>query len=150
VSSLLLGSVIGAVLSLGGIPNAAVGPILGDVLAFGIGFGGPILAELGMRGRFPRLARQPAAEWVDDFSHTDEEMESADNMLPCGNCGEQVMRQDMVTCPVTDSHVLCSVCCAMHRTCAERCKTEDFSPTDLDIRRQLDLVVVRRREGDPT
>ena len=148
VSSLLVGAVVGAVLSLGGIPSAAVGSILGDVLAFGIGFGGPILVELGMKGRFARLARQPAAEWIDDFSRTDEEMESADNMLPCGNCGERVMREDMVTCPVTDSHVLCSVCCAMHRTCAERCKTEAFSPTDGDVRRQLDLVVVRRRDEE--
>ena len=145
LSSLLLGAVIGAVLSLAGIPSPAIGAILGDVLAFGIGFVGPIVVELGTRGRFPRLARKPAVGWVDDFSRTDEEMETAANMLPCGNCGEQVMREDMVTCPVTDSHVLCSVCCAMHRTCEERCKTTEFNPSDDDIRRQLKLVAVQRR-----
>ncbi|WP_169736801.1 purine-cytosine permease family protein [Pseudonocardia spinosispora] len=146
LGSLLVGAVGGAVLSLGAIPNAAMGSILGDALAFGIGFGGPIVVELLMRGRFARLARTPDPDWVDDFSNTDEELESADNMLPCGNCAEKVMREDMVTCPVTDSHVLCSVCCAMHRTCGEACKTMDFSPSDADVRRRIEIVAVRRAE----
>jgi purine-cytosine permease-like protein len=144
LGSLLVGAGVGAVLSMAAIPDAVAGPILGDVLAFGIGFGGPIVVELVARGRFARLARQPAPDWVDDFSRTDEEMESDENMLPCGICAEKVMRQDMVTCPVTDSHVLCSVCCAAHRTCGERCKTEDFAPSDADVRRQLEIVAVRQ------
>lgn len=53
------------------------------------------------------------------------------------------MRQDMVTCPVADSHVLCSVCCAAHRSCGERCKTEDFQVPDAEIRRHLDIIAVR-------
>jgi purine-cytosine permease-like protein len=144
LSSLLIGAVLGAILSMAAIPNAVAGPILGDVLAFGIGFGGPIVVEMTAKARFARLARQPDPQWVDDFSRTDEEMESADNMLPCGKCGEQVMRQDMVSCPVTESHVLCSVCCAAHRTCGERCKTEGFAPSDEDVRRQLRIVAVRQ------
>jgi purine-cytosine permease-like protein len=142
LTSMLAGAAIGAVMSLAGIPGARSGPILGDVLAFGIGFGGPIAAERATKGRFRRLARYPEPEWIDDFSLTDEQMESAGNMLPCGNCGELVMRQDMVTCPVTDSHVLCSVCCAAHRTCHERCKTEDFRPSDADVRRHLKITAV--------
>jgi hypothetical protein len=115
------------------------------VLAFGIGFGGPIVIERAAgRGRFARLARTPAPDWVDDFSRTDEQLEDPDNLLPCGNCGESVMREDMVTCPVTDSHVLCSVCCAMHRTCGEQCKTDGFNPSDADIRRRIELTPVRR------
>jgi hypothetical protein len=53
------------------------------------------------------------------------------------------MRQDMVTCPVTDTRVLCSVCCAAHRTCGERCKTEDFQLSDAEVRRHLEIVAVR-------
>jgi purine-cytosine permease-like protein len=143
LASMLTGAVIGAVMSLAAIPGPHSGPILGDVLAFGIGFAGPIAAELIWRGQFRRLARQPAPEWIDDFSLTDEQLESPENMLPCGNCGERVMRQDMVTCPVTHTHVLCSVCCAAHRTCRERCKTEDFRPSDADVRRHLDVIAVR-------
>jgi purine-cytosine permease-like protein len=144
LSSLLVGAVLGAILSLGALPNPAVGGILGDVLAFGIGFAGPIVVERARRGRHSRLARVPAPEWVDDFSRTDEQLEDPDNLLPCGNCGERVMRQDMVTCPVTDSHVLCSVCCAMHRTCGEACKSGGFDPSDADIRHRLSLTPVRR------
>jgi hypothetical protein len=143
LASMLTGAVIGAVMSLAAIPGPHSGPILGDVLAFGIGFTGPIAIELIARGRFRRLARQPTSEWIDDLSLTDEQLESPENMLPCGNCGERVMRQDMVTCPVTDSHILCSVCCAAHRTCGERCKTEDFRPSDADVRRHLDIITVR-------
>ncbi len=138
--SLLVGAVAGATLSLVPIPNATAGPILGDVIAFGIGFAGPILIEALTHGRFRRLARVPDPVWIDDFSHTDEEMESAANMLACGNCGEEVMKQDMVTCPVTETYVLCSVCCAAHRTCGERCKTDVFEPSDADIRRHLQIV----------
>jgi purine-cytosine permease-like protein len=143
LASMLTGSAAGAVLSLGGIPGSSSGAILGDVIAFGVGFAGPIAIEVTARGRFRRLARQPAPEWVDDLTLTDEQLENADNMLPCGNCGEHVMRQDMVTCPVADSHVLCSVCCAAHRSCGERCKTEDFQVSDAEIRRHLDIVAVR-------
>jgi hypothetical protein len=139
-----VGALVGAVLSMAAIPDAATGPILGDVLAFGIGFCGPIVVELATKARFARLDRLPDPDWVDDFSRTDEEMESDENMLACGNCAEKVMRQDMVTCPVTDSHVLCSVCCAAHRTCGERCKSDDFGPSDAEIRRHLDIVAVRR------
>jgi hypothetical protein len=46
----------------------------------------------------------------------------------------------MVTCPVTETYVLCSVCCAAHRTCGERCKTDVFEPSDADIRRHLQIV----------
>jgi hypothetical protein len=35
------------------------------------------------------------------------------------------------------------VCCAAHRTCGERCKTEDFRPSDADVRRHLDVIAVR-------
>jgi purine-cytosine permease-like protein len=143
LASMLTGSAAGAVLSLGGIPGSGSGAILGDVIAFGVGFAGPITIEVTARGRFRRVARQPAPEWVDDLTLTDEQLENADNMLPCGNCGEHVMRQDMVTCPVADSHVLCSVCCAAHRSCGERCKTEDFQVSDAEIRRHLDIVAVR-------
>lgn len=143
LASMLTGSAAGAVLSLGGIPGSSSGAILGDVIAFSTGFAGPIAIEVIARGRFRRLARQPAPEWVDDLTLTDEQLENADNMLPCGNCGEHVMRQDMVTCPVTDSHVLCSVCCAAHRSCGERCKTDDFQMSDAEIRRHLDIVAVR-------
>jgi purine-cytosine permease-like protein len=138
--SMLIGSVVGAVLSLGAIPGADSGPILGDVVAFVLGFGGPIAVEIRARGRLRRLARQPAPEWVDDLTLTDEQLESTGNILPCGNCGEHVMRQDMVTCPVTASYVLCSVCCAAHRTCGELCKTENFHVSDAEIRRHLDIV----------
>jgi purine-cytosine permease-like protein len=143
LGSMLTGAVIGAVMSLAAIPGPSSGPILGDVLAFGIGFAGPIAIELRARGRFRRLARQPAPEWIDDFSLTDEQLESPENMLPCGICGTHVMRQDLVTCPVTDSHVLCSVCCAAHRTCGERCKSGDFGPSDADVRRHLDIIAVQ-------
>ncbi|MGH3171326.1 MAG: purine-cytosine permease family protein [Trebonia sp.] len=143
LASMLAGSAAGAVLSLGGIPGSSSGAILGDAIAFGAGFAGPIAIEVRARGRFRRLARQPAPEWVDDLTLTDEQLEDPGNMLPCGNCGERVMRQDMVTCPVTDSHVLCSVCCAAHRSCGERCKTEDFQISDAEIRRHLDIVAVR-------
>jgi purine-cytosine permease-like protein len=142
LASMLTGSVVGAVMSLGHIPDSSAGPILGDVVAFGVGFAGPIAAELKARGRLRRLARQPAPEWIDDLTLTDEQLESARNMLPCGKCGERVMRQDMVTCPVTDSHVLCSVCCAAHRTCGERCKSEDFRPSDEEVRHHLEIVAV--------
>jgi purine-cytosine permease-like protein len=143
LGSLLAGAIVGAVLSLASIPSATWGPILGDVVAFAAGFAGPIIIERATQGRFRRLARRPDPAWVDDFSRTDEEMESAANMLACGNCGEEVMRQDMVTCPVTETRVLCSVCCAAHRTCGERCKTEAFEPSDADIRRHLQIVAVR-------
>jgi purine-cytosine permease-like protein len=146
LGSLLVGAAAGAVLSLASIPSATWGPILGDVVAFGVGFAGPIVTEKATTGRFRRLARTPDPVWVDDFSRTDEEMESAGNMLACGNCSEKVMRQDMVTCPVTETRVLCSVCCAAHRTCGEACKTENFEPTDADIRRHLQIVSVRRRD----
>jgi purine-cytosine permease-like protein len=146
LSSLLVGATLGAILSLGGIPNASIGGILGVVVAFGIGFLGPILVESNFRGRFARMARTPAPEWIDDFSRSDEEMEDSANMLPCGNCGERVMREDLVTCPVTDSHVLCSVCCAMHRDCGERCKTDGFNPTDVEVRNQLKLIAVRHQD----
>jgi purine-cytosine permease-like protein len=142
LASMLTGSVVGAVLSLGHVPDASWGPVLGDVIAFGVGFAGPIAAELRFRGRLRRLDRQPEPEWIDDLTLTDEQLESAANMLPCGKCGERVMRQDMVTCPVTDTHVLCSVCCAAHRTCGERCKTEDFRPSDAEVRRHLEIVSV--------
>lgn len=144
LASLLTGAIVGAVSSMAGIPGAVAGSILGDVLAFGIGFAGPIAVELVTRSRFKRLARMPDPDWIDDFSRDDDQLESAANMLACGKCGEEVMRQDMVTCPVTDSHVLCSVCCAAHRTCGERCKTETFSPSDSDIRRHLEIVSVRQ------
>jgi purine-cytosine permease-like protein len=143
LSSLLVGAILGAILSMAGIPNVVAGSIIGDVLAFGIGFGGPIVCELTAKARFARLARVPDPDWVDDFSRDDDQMEAAENMLPCGKCGEQVMRQDMVTCPVTDTHVLCSVCCAAHRTCGERCKTDGFTPSDVDIRRHLEVIAVR-------
>jgi purine-cytosine permease-like protein len=146
LASMLTGSVVGAVMSLGHIPDSSSGPILGDLVAFGVGFAGPIAIEMKAHGRLRRLARQPAQGWIDDLTLTDEQLESAENMLPCGNCGERVMRQDMVTCPVTDSHVLCSVCCAAHRTCRERCKTEDFRPSDAEVRRHLDIVAVRGPE----
>jgi hypothetical protein len=146
LASMLTGSVVGAVMSLGHIPDSSSGPILGDLVAFAVGFAGPIAIEMKAHGRLRRLARQPAQGWIDDLTLTDEQLESAENMLPCGNCGERVMRQDMVTCPVTDSHVLCSVCCAAHRTCRERCKTEDFRPSDAEVRRHLDIVAVRGPE----
>jgi purine-cytosine permease-like protein len=146
LSSLLVGAIVGAILSLASIPSTTWGPILGDVVAFGAGFAGPIIIERATTGRFRRLARQPDPAWVDDFSLTDEEMESPGNMLACGNCGEEVMRQDMVTCPVTETRVLCSVCCAAHRTCGEVCKTESFEPSDADIRRHLQIISVRERD----
>jgi hypothetical protein len=144
LASLLAGAVVGAVLSLASIPSATWGPILGDVIAFGCGFAGPIIVETATRARFRRLARRPDPEWIDDFSLTDEQLESPANMLTCGNCGEDVMRQDMVTCPVTETQVLCSVCCAAHRSCGEQCKTDVFEPSDADIRRHLQIVAVRR------
>ncbi|MGP4014822.1 purine-cytosine permease family protein [Saccharopolyspora sp. 5N708] len=140
--SLLVGAVLGATLSLGGIPTSESGALLGDVVALGVGFLGPILVEWLTGSRMRRLVRQPDPKWIDDHSRTDEEMEHDENMLPCGNCGERVMRQDLVTCPVTDSHVLCSVCCGAHRTCGERCKTESFVPSDDEIRRHLAVVAV--------
>lgn len=143
LASLLTGAVLGAILSLGAIPSAIGGSILGDVVALGIGFAGPIGVALVARNRFRRLARMPDPQWIDDFSRTDEQLELPENMLPCGKCGEQVMRQDLVSCPVTDTHVLCSVCCAAHRTCGERCKTEGFAPSDADVRRRLEVVAVR-------
>jgi hypothetical protein len=143
LTSLLAGAILGSILSMAGIPNAVAGAILGDVLALGIGFGGPIILELATKARFARLARDPDPNWVDDFSRDDEQMEAAENMLPCGKCGERVMRQDMVTCPVTDTHVLCSVCCAAHRSCGERCKTDVFVPSDGEIRRHLEVIAVR-------
>jgi purine-cytosine permease-like protein len=143
LASMLVGSAAGAVMSLGGLPSASSGAILGDAVAFAVGFIGPIAVEGRARGRFRRLARQPAPEWIDDLSLTDEQLESPDNLLACGNCGERVMRQDMVTCPVTDTRVLCSVCCAAHRTCGERCKTEDFQLSDAEVRRHLEIVAVR-------
>lgn len=144
LASLLAGAVVGAVLSLASVPSATWGPILGDVIAFGCGFAGPIIVETATRARFRRLARRPDPEWIDDFSLTDEQLESPANMLTCGNCGEDVMRQDMVTCPVTETQVLCSVCCAAHRSCGEQCKTDVFEPSDADIRRHLQIVAVRR------
>jgi hypothetical protein len=59
------------------------------------------------------------------------------------------MRQDMVTCPVTDSHVLCSVCCAAHRTCGERCKKENFQLSDVEVRRHLEIVAVSGPDAPP-
>jgi purine-cytosine permease-like protein len=149
LASMLAGSAAGAVMSLGSIPDSRSGPILGDVIAFGVGFVGPIAVEVRAHGRIRRLARQPAPEWIDDLSLSDEQLESAENMLPCGNCGEHVMRQDMVTCPVTDSHVLCSVCCAAHRTCGERCKTENFQLSDVEVRRHLEIVAVSGPDAPP-
>ena len=32
------------------------------------------------------------------------------------------MRQDLLTCPVTANHVICSVCCSAHATCHDVCK----------------------------
>jgi purine-cytosine permease-like protein len=148
LSFLVLGSALGAALSLGGIPDTVSGPFLGVVAAFVTGFVGPIVVAVMRRGSEKRLARRPEPGWVDDLTWTDEELEAPANLLPCGRCGEEVMRQDMLTCPVTETFVLCSVCCATHRTCGERCKTDTALPTEIDIRRVLRLTPVTPTKTD--
>jgi purine-cytosine permease-like protein len=148
LSFLALGAALGAVLSLAGIPNTVSGPFLGVVVAFGTGFIGPIVVALVRRGSEKRLARRPEPGWADDLTLTDEELEAPANLLPCGSCGEEVMRQDMLTCPVTETFVLCSVCCATHRTCGERCKTDPDFLAGADVRRALSLTPVTRMETE--
>ena len=50
------------------------------------------------------------------------------------------MRRVMVTCPVIETRVRCSVCCAAHRTCGEWCEADSFEPSDADIRSHLTIV----------
>jgi purine-cytosine permease-like protein len=120
--SLGLASAVGAVLNLGNIPDATYGPFVADIAALAIGFTGPIVAQLVAPDRWNRLARVPEPGWVDDLSLTEEQMEEPENVLPCDICGTKVMRQDLLTCPVTANHVICSVCCSAHATCHDVCK----------------------------
>jgi purine-cytosine permease-like protein len=120
--SLGLACAVGGVLNLGHIPDATYGPFVADIAALAIGFTGPIIAQLVAPDRWPRLARTPEPGWVDDLSRSEEELEAAENVLPCGICGTEVMRQDLLTCPVAPGHVICSVCCSAHATCHDVCK----------------------------
>jgi purine-cytosine permease-like protein len=133
--SLLAGCVVGSIFNLGRIPNADFGPFVGECLALLIGFGGPIVAHLIWSRRLDLLARDPEPAWVDDLTRSEPELEDAANQLACGVCHSVVMRQDLATCPVTDGGVICSVCCASHRTCGDRCKQEPiFQITEAELR----------------
>jgi hypothetical protein len=120
--SLTVACVVGAIINLGNIPDATLGPFVADVVALALGFFGPIAIQLAAPHRWPRLARTPEPEWVDDLSRTEEELEAPDNVLACGVCGTVTMRQDLLTCPVTEGGVICSVCCSSHSTCGDVCK----------------------------
>lgn len=108
---------------------------VGECLALLIGFGGPIVAQLARGPGRGLLAREPEPAWVDDLTRSEPELEDPANQLACGVCHRVVMRQDLATCPVTDGGVICSVCCASHRTCRDRCKREPvFQISEAELR----------------
>jgi purine-cytosine permease-like protein len=139
--SLAVACAVGAVLNLANVPDPTYGPFVADCAALLIGFVGPIAAQLIAPQRWPRLARVPEAAWVDDLSRTEEELEEPANALSCDVCGTVAMRQDLLTCPVTPNHVICSVCCSAHRTCHDVCKKPPtFAISDDETRRKLGIT----------
>jgi hypothetical protein len=54
-------------------------------------------------------------------------------MLACGNSGGDPIWRVMVTCPVIETWVPCSVCCAAPCTCGEWCEADSYEPSDADI-----------------
>lgn len=122
VGSLVVGSAVGAVLDLGGVMSDDYAAFAAVCSALLIGFLGPLMI-VGLFRVGGNTSARPAEEgWYDDGSITDEQLDVESNMLTCGVCAERHMRQDMVTCPVTDGGVICSVDCASHRTCGDACK----------------------------
>ncbi|MGW2651091.1 purine-cytosine permease family protein [Streptomyces sp. NPDC001393] len=122
LGSLLVGSVVGGVLDLANIPSTTYGPVLGQILSFSAGFVGPIVT-VKLLPRSGRLeARTPEADMADEAGLTEDYINAPENMLTCGSCASVAMRQDMLVCPVTQGGIICSVCCAAHRTCGDVCK----------------------------
>jgi purine-cytosine permease-like protein len=119
---LVSGSVVGSVLAIAKLPDANYGPLLGEALAVVLGFVAPLLAWRLRPKSLSLLARWPEEGWYDDLTLTDEQMEREANLLTCGVCGTHTMRQDMLTCPVVEGGVVCSVCCSAHSTCGDACK----------------------------
>jgi hypothetical protein len=61
------------------------------------------------------------------------------------------MRQDLLTCPVTANHVICSVCCSAHATCHDVCKTgpSTFRIAEREIRERFIRRDAKSTEREP-
>ena len=72
------------------------------------------------RNSWTLIEREP--DWIDDQTLSDAALERPDNFLVCGLCNQSFIKQDMLTCPVSPTNAICSVCCASHSTCHDHCK----------------------------
>lgn len=122
VGSLLAASACGIILEVAQLPTPQTSAFWSLMAALLIGFGGPLLIVGVLRRGGNLTARAAEPGWIDDETMTDEALEAPENLLPWGEHGELLMKQDLVTCPVTPGGIISSVACASHRTCHDACK----------------------------